>query len=231
MIPLFDSHLRNWVKAACRQWGYEDPSENYYSKFYETIPSYIQNLILRGIEKGLIEPLHEGSTVRVMGGSPGRLTQLFNRTGRKEHFPDPNWKAFVHLAEFVHLHELASPQDLIVEFDLNSMDLALWKGEACEYYGDVKGDEAEVKRLVELIERRQKMPLPPREFGEDGKIRREDDGLTKARQLIKYRPKGFSIITKGEHESFRVDYLVEYPEDDVFELIPEKSPWVYLLES
>jgi len=60
MSQEFDWNFRNWVKSACKDWGYPEPSDQYYLNVNKRLPEGLRTLLGLGLKQGLI--ISQGKT-------------------------------------------------------------------------------------------------------------------------------------------------------------------------
>jgi hypothetical protein len=66
----FDEELCGWVQAACRDWGWSEPGEQYYGSIIARLPEGLRSLLVSGLAQGLIIP--HGSKFTLEGLPQGK---------------------------------------------------------------------------------------------------------------------------------------------------------------
>ncbi len=212
MNQRFDRYFKAWVKAACMDWGYPEPSEEYYTKIYSKLPEGLQTLLSLGCEEGLIVP--HGRTFRLKGIPPKKVYNWFARYSSSKE-PMLNWEYFIQVAEFVRLCHVASAKNLKLSFEDHLMDLALYRNDKLIVCCEVKVKGKQIEELIRGIK--------TYEEGVDFTVAdRGNDSLRKAKYIIRRRPEYFYGVAIGT----RFEYQVSYPQGKAFELTKDVIPWI-----
>jgi hypothetical protein len=208
---LFDSELRLWINAACRDWKWGEPSESYHAAVSDRLPAGLRSVLASGVESGLIVP--HGWRFSLKDLAPGKGPYRWFSERRWQGGPHPNWEYFVQVAEFVRLHQLAVARNLRLSFEDDLMDLALYDGDALIVCVEVKERSDQLRRLVAGLRKQERtvdVNAPDRGI----------DHLRKAKYIVKHRPRFFCAVALG----VRLEYRVDYPVDSAFTLIEDFVP-------
>lgn len=215
----FDQRFEKWAKDACKNWGYPEPTPEYYAEVYAEKEFRVdtQNSVVSAINEGLVVPrgmFFEVKDARVTKGPPHTYSWFGKNRPPK---PCPNWEYFVHIAEFVRYHHIAKKYGLKALFEFDAMDIALYNEQedrivlCCE----VKRKPEDIQALLAGLDTYQRrIGLLTDERG--------NDPLSKAKYIKKWRPDYLSLVAVGERREFRV----EYPQSSAFRLIEGPTPWV-----
>jgi hypothetical protein len=93
----FDKCFRNWTAAACADWRWRVPGDDYFSRAYERLPHGLQALTAHGVASGLIIQLGRQFTLRDLAPKKGPYA-WFSRH-MEANRPNPNWEYFVQVAD------------------------------------------------------------------------------------------------------------------------------------
>lgn len=209
----FDSHFVAWVQAACKEWSYPEPSEPYYEKVFARLPEGLRTLLGNGITEGLI--ISEGDSFSLKGLQEGKGPyHWFTRNPSKKE-PSVNWEYLVQVAEFVRLFRIANVRNMILNFEDDLMDLALYEGERLVVCCEVKERADQMEELIRGIEEHQ-------EGVNFTKPDRGNDPLRKAKYIVKRRPQYFCGVAIGT----RFEYRVHYPREGAFSMSRDVIPWI-----
>jgi len=212
MADDFLEHLRLWIRSACAEWGFKEPSEDYYVGVNGRLPVGLRTLLARGLAEGLI--VTEGYQFRLKGlaSHKGPYQWFSNRPWLAG--PHPNWEYYVQAAEYVRLHRVAAALGLTLAFEDVAMDLALYRGNTLIVCVEVK---VEAEKLHDLIKDVRKYEPSIDLQAPD----RGNDPLRKAKYIVRGRPQCFSGVAIGA----RLEYRVDYPEGEAFRLAEDVIPW------
>lgn len=143
---IFDQQVRLWVSSACHEWGFPDPSEQFFGKLNERLPSGLLATIGFGIEKGIVVP--NGCTFMIKG-----LTQTkghynwFSRDNTKCR-PNPNWEYYIQVAEYVRLWQVFENSDHVLTFEDALMDIGVYKDNKLLVCCEIKEKSTQAKKLI-----------------------------------------------------------------------------------
>jgi len=213
MIQEFDRYFKNWVKSACKDWGYSEPSDEYYAKVYRRLPEGLRASLNLGVKEGLI--ISQGRTFTSKGVSPKKdpYNWFSQYSSLKE--PVPNWEYFIQVAEFVRLYPIATAKGLILTFEDDLMDLALYRNDRLVVCCEVKEQASQIRGLIKGIKvYQQAVNFAVADRG--------NDPLRKAKYIAKRRPQYFCGVAIG----VRFEYRVTYPENQAFQLSKDVIPWM-----
>ncbi len=217
MVQEFDKYFKNWVKSACKDWGCPEPSDEYYAKVYRRLPEGLRSLLGLGLEEGII--ISKGRTFTLEGLPPKKGPyNWFSQSSGKEPAPKepiPNWEYFIQVAEFVRLYHIAKAKSLMLTFEDDLMDLALYQNDKLVVCCEVKEQKNQIKKLIKGIKDYQQAI----DFTVDD---RSNDPLRKAKYIVKRRPEYFCGVAIG----VRFEYRVSYPEGQAFQLTEDAIPWM-----
>ena len=212
MLQEFNDYFRGWVRAACQEWGYPTPSDRYYAKVYERLPEGLRALLGFGLNSGLIISKGQTFTLKGLPSTKGPYN-WFSHSAAKE--PTPNREYFVQVAEFVRLHTIATARGLLVTFEDDTMDIALYQDDRLIVYYEVKEGVFKLLELIEGIKGYQSaVDLAAPDRG--------NDPLRKAKCIVKRKPEYFMGVAIGA----RFEYKVIYPGDRSFQLVRDVVPLV-----
>ncbi len=213
MLQEFNNHFRNWSRATCEEWGYPIPSDRYYAKVYERLPEGLRALLGFGLKSGLIISNDGAFTLKGLPPVKGPYHWFSHDTAAKE--PAPNWEYFVHVAEFVRLHTIATAMGLLVTFEDDTMDIALYQDDRLIVYCEVKERLSQIQELIKKIKMYQSaVDLDAPDRG--------NDPLRKAKCIVKRKPEYFIGVAIGG----RFEFKVLYPEERSFQLVRDVVPLV-----
>lgn len=212
MTP-FDDLFRQWVRAACDEWGYPEPDDTYYRDAFARLSPGLRTLLSAGLSEGLIIP--NGRTFTLRGLTPGKGPYAWFSRYPQVRRPNPNWEYYVQVAEYVRLSRLTPATGLTVKFEDGLMDLALYHGDRLRVCVEVKERRTQLQRLLHRLR------------GHEGEVDlkapdRGNDPLRKAKYLVKRRPEYLCGVALGA----RLEYRVDYPDDAAFRLVEDVIPWV-----
>ena len=213
MDEAFRTALREWVAAACVEWGWPTPGDAYFRRVNERLPAGLRALLARGLASGLIIP--QGRTFMLRGLSEGKGPYAWFSRHIAKKGPNPNWEYFVQVGEFVRLTQVAAASRLTVTFEDHLMDLALYQGERLLVCVEVKERESQLQNLIRQL----KMYEPGVDLAAPD---RGNDGLRKAKYLVRRRPEYFCGVALG----IRLEYRASYQERTAFRLSRDVIPWI-----
>jgi hypothetical protein len=209
-VSSFDHLLRSWALAACAEWRYEPPAENWYAAVRARLPEGVRDLVARAVA---------GGEIRLVDGYKFKLATLaasqgpYAFLGRDQRgVPAPHWEYFVQAAEYERVRSIFAPHGYVVGFEDRLMDITVsTSGGRLEWYIEVKEQGDEVVPLLTGVEH----------YGRNGvdldAPDRGNDPLRKAKCIVLHRPRHFSIVAIGT----RVDRSVAYAGDIEFSLIAD----------
>ena len=209
----FDEQLRIWVKSACSDWGYKEPSEEYFTRIEKRLPEELRMILGSGLDAGIIVPKGKQFTLKGLGPKKGPYSWFSNFADSIE--PLPNWEYFFQVAEYVRLYPVALARGLRLGFEDNLMDITLRQGNELLVYCEVKTEKIGLPEYVNRIRQHEEnVDLEAKDPG--------NDPLQKAKYLARHRPAFFYITEFTD----RVEFRVEYPEGKAFQLVEEAVPWI-----
>jgi len=216
MIKEFDKNFRDWVRSACKDWRCSEPSNEYYAKVYKRLPEGLQTSVGLGLKEGLV--ISQGRTFTLKGQPPKKgpynwFSRGERRIGKKE--PHPNWEYFVQVAEFVRLYHIAKANGMLVNFEDDWIDIALYLNGRLVACYEVKERAGQIQELIKGI----KLYQQAVNFTEPD---RGNDPLRKAKYIAKRKPEYFCGVAIGA----RFEYRVSYPEDQALQLTRDVVPWI-----
>jgi hypothetical protein len=208
----FDNLFSEWANLAAHEWGYPEPSDDFYSKFNRRIPEGIRSTLSRGLANGIIIP--KGHKFTLAGLTEGKRYSWFSKfTSAKE--PAPNWEYFVHVALYTKLFSYAEKNNLKLTFEDNLMDLALYNNKELVVCIEVKEAPSQIEKLLSQI----------RKYQDDVDYTvpdRGNDALRKAKYIISRKPEYFCLYSLGA----RLDFKIAYPDIKSFILEKDIVPWM-----
>jgi hypothetical protein len=208
---VFDRDLGEWVKTACREWGWPEPGEEYHSRLLQRLRPGLRSLLTLGLSAGLVQTDGWRFTLKglVSGKGPYRWFS-------KRHWmngPHPNWEYFVQVAEFVRLHRVAVAHNLRINFEDGLMDLTLSTDDGLLLCVEVKERLEQLRWLIAGL-RRYETAVDQRAAD------RGNDPLRKAKYIVNNRPQYFCGVALGA----RLEYRVDYPSGRAFQLSEDFVP-------
>lgn len=210
--PGFDRRFRDWVAMACAAWGYDDPHEEYYDKFYSRIPVDCQQQVVEAIEQGVV--LEDKFRFRVIDGRGGHGPYAWFSKDRGNG-PGPNWEYFVEVSEFLRAHQWAASHEMVAYFEYpGEVDVSLYRADKIMLVCEVKEHVEVLRSLLTKLKRYE----PQVNVDEPD---RGNDPLRKAKYIVRARPEWFRAVAIGYAEEFRVTY----PEGRAFQLERDVFPW------
>jgi hypothetical protein len=213
MIEEFDRYFKDWVASACKDWGYLEPSNEYFARVYRRLPEGLRVLLGLGVKEEII--ISQGRTFTLKGLSPkkGPYNWFSQYSSAKE--PAPNWEYFIQVAEFVRLYHIATAKGLILTFEDDLMDLALYLNDKLTVCCEVKERASKLQELIKGIKvYQQSINFTVADRG--------NDPLRKAKYIAKRRPQYFCGVAIGA----RFEYRVDYPKGYAFQLVKDVIPWI-----
>ena len=216
ILQEFDNQFRSWVRAACQKWNYPIPSDKYFTKVCERIPEGLRTLLSVGVTNGLIIP-KEGYRFTLKGLPIAKGP--YSWFSRSVSEPAPNWEYFVQVAEFVRLYTIAIAKGLLVTFEDDTMDIALYQDGKLIVYYEVKERVSQIQELIKNI----KAYHSNIEFAAPD---RGNDPLRKAKCIVKRKPEYFAGVAIGA----RFEYRVIYPDERSFQLVRDVVPLIFSYE-
>jgi len=215
MSQEFDWNFRNWVKSACKDWGYPEPSDQYYLNVKKRLPEGLRTLLGLGLKQGLI--ISQGKTFTLKSLSPRKGPYKWFSPGEKRigvREPHPNWEYFVQVAEFVRLYQIASAKGLVVKFEDDWIDIAIYQDGRLFVSFEVKERARKIHELIRGIKAyQQEIDFSAPDRG--------NDALRKAKYIAKRKPEYFCGVAIGA----RCEYRVSYPKGQAFQLARDMVPY------
>jgi hypothetical protein len=213
MLQEFDGHFRDWVSLACRNWDVPCPPETYFAKVYARLPEGLRALLGLGLKNGLIVPRGQVFGLTGLSSKKGPYNWFSRYAGAKE--PAPNWEYFVHLAEFIRFQTIAAAKPLLVKFEDDTMDIAIYQNDRLVVYCEVKENVSQIQKLISGIKAYQSgVDLAAPDRG--------NDPLRKAKCIVKRKPEYFTGVAIGA----RFEYRITYPSRNGFRLTRDLVPLI-----
>ncbi len=196
-IEVFDRHFRKWVAAACVEWGYPAPKDDFYRRVRERLTDSPLEWIGYGIEAGLIQ--EAGLQFNLAGSAAGKGPYKWFSQRSDVDEPQCNWEYYVQVAFFARLSQPCREATIGLTFEDDLMDLAVRAEGDLLWCIEVKEQAAQLEKLLAELE--------PHGDGVDlDAPDRGNDPLRKAKYLVKHRPKFFSGVAIGMQRDFEVSY-------------------------
>lgn len=197
MLRCFDEQFSSWVKAACLDWGYDEPPESFYAEAYQRLPEGVRILIAEGVKKDLI--ITQGHAFSYGKTATGKVgCHWFSKYSAAKR-PSLNWEYFIQAAIYTKIYDVAKLHDLVLRTEDRNMDMTLSQGDRLYAYIEVKERSAQLKKLITGIKKHQNdvdLSAPDR----------RNDALRKAKHIITSRPEYFCCYSTGARFDFRVRY-------------------------
>lgn len=210
---LFEESFRKWTEIACKEWRYETPSDDYYERVRKRLPAGLRSILGYGIDKGFIVEHGKEFSLKGLPEDKGPYNWLSRYTAKRQ--PSPNWEYCVQVAEYVRLFELAQRNGLLLTFEDDLMDLALYRGEELIVCCEVKEKNSQLMNLLRGI----------KSFQDEVDFSlhdRHNDPLRKAKYIVKRRPDYFYLISIGT----KLEFSVTFPEGKAFLLHRDFIPFI-----
>ena len=209
----FDQQVKLWASTACHEWGFAEPSEQFFAKFNERLPAGLLTTIGFGIDKGIVVP--DGCTFRIKGLDKTKGPyNWFSRDNVKQR-PNPNWEYYIQVAEYVRLSQAFKNGDYVLTFEDTLMDIGVYKDNKLLVCCEIKENSSQAKKLIagmKAYESRIDLTTPDR----------GNDPLRKAKYIVRRRPLFFYVVAIG----VRYEFSVSFPEGKAFELREDVIPFV-----
>lgn len=197
MLNYFDEQFRSWVKAACLDWGYDEPPESFYSEAYQRLPEGVRILIGEGVKKGYIST--EGHAFSFGKRKADKIGCHWFSKFSKAKQPSLNWEYFTQAAYYAKFFDIAEQHGMVLRTEDRNMDITLSQGDRLYAYIEVKETSIQLKRLINGI----------RNYQNDVDLSapdRRNDPLRKAKYIITSRPRYFCGVSNGARFDYRVRY-------------------------
>lgn len=210
---IFDEQVKLWTSTACEEWGFSQPSENFFTQLKERLPKGLLATIGFGVEKGIV--LTNGCTFRIesMGHLKGPYN-WFSRDNTNQKL-NPNWEYFIQVAEYIRLSQAFKNEDYVLSFEDSLMDIGVYRNNKLLVCCEIKEKSSQAQKLVSGIKNYESginLALPDR----------GNDPLRKAKYLIHQRPLFFYLVAIG----VRYEFNVSFPEGKAFELQEDIIPFI-----
>ena len=207
--------LRGWVDHAGAEWGYPPARAEAFDAILTRLPAGLRALVVAGHESGLIERVG-GHQFTLRGLPPGKGPYAWVARATASRTVTMNWEYLVQAAEYARVYATLTPRGYVVGVEDRLMDITVSDPDgALLWYLEVKVSADEVQGLVKRVIN----------WGHEGiDLRapdRGDDPLRKAKYLIHYRPRYFSVVAIG----IRLDFVVTYKDANRFRLIEDMVPF------
>lgn len=207
----FEVRLVQWAAAASRDWGYPEASESFLDGVRIRLPDGLMDALELGIQQGsviLTDEHHFTLQGLVVGKGP---YAWFSKSERQ--VPAPNWEYFVQAATFARLHKTLAPKGYSLVFEDDLMDIAVYKDQRLVVCCEVKEMASQLGPLLAAIR--------GYETGFDHIASdRGNDGLRKAKYIVKNQPRYFSLVAIGQV----MEFSVEFDGDQAFKLVQDVIP-------
>lgn len=209
----FDQQVRLWASTACDEWGFPQPSVEFFEKLKERIPGGLFATIGFGLEKGIVLP--SGCTFRIKGISQSKGPYNWFSKDNINRRLNPNWEYYIQVAEYVRLWQAFENESYALTFEDALMDIGVYKDNRLLVCCEIKEKSSQAKKLIAGIK--------TYEMGIDMTAPdRGNDPLRKAKYIIHQRPLFFYLVAIG----VRYEFSVSFPEDKSFELREDIIPFV-----
>jgi hypothetical protein len=210
---IFDEQVRLWASTACDEWGFPQPSEEFFTTLKERLPGGLLATIGFGVENGIVLPSGCTFIIKGMPQSKGPYN-WFSRdnTNRKL---NPNWEYYIQVAEYVRLWQAFRDEDYALTFEDSLMDIGVYRTNKLLVCCEIKEKSSQAKKLIAGIK--------TYETGIDlTSPDRGNDPLRKAKYIVHQRPLFFYLVAIG----VRYEFSVSFPHGKAFELIEDIIPFV-----
>ena len=210
MYQIFDEKFAEWATLAASQWGFPEPSQEFYEKFYDRIPVNVRSILGYGIKNAII--ISCGCQFKLKGQERIGLYSWFSKyTQAKE--PAPNWEYFIHVAYYIQLLHFVEQTELSLIFEDQLMDLTIYENSKLKICIEVKEKAKQLHQLLAGVRAYQNnVDLSAQDRGKDP--------LRKAKYIIQNRPEYFCLWAINS----QLNYQVQYLDDKSFELIETAFP-------
>lgn len=209
--PRFDDLVLAWASAACRDWGYPDLPSDFIEGVRKRLPSGVREALAVGLEQGaIISTGGHKFTLKDLASGKGPYA-WFSKSDRL--VPAPNWEYFVQAAEYARLYHSLASKDYQLVFEDDLMDIAVYQGGKLLVCVEVKEKASQLPPLIAAIR--------SYEGGFDASSPdRGNDGLRKAKYLVRSRPSFFALVAIGG----RLEFNVSHPAPGQFILTDDVIP-------
>ena len=209
----FEKRFRAWVEAACKEWEYPLPNDEYYLKVDARLPAGLKENLGFGLAEGVIIVNGITFTLRGLPDSKGPYSWFSRYTSAKQ--PSPNWEYYIHAAEYVRLLQTLPDDDYSLVFEDSLMDIGIYRNGDLFVCCEVKEDAKKALSLLQGIKKHQnKVDLDEPDRG--------NDPLRKAKYIVQQKPQYLSLVAIGLRYELRVDF----PEGKAFDLKEDVIPYI-----
>lgn len=213
MNSVAHGEFRKWALTACADWGYPEPAEDYFLQTFARLPDGLMRVLGHGLETGLVIPQGRTFTLKKLDANKGPYNWFSRNPSHKR--PSPNWEYFVQVAEYVRLFELSERNHLLLTFEDDLMDLALYQGKRLLVCCEVKERSDQLLQLLSGIrEHEHEVDYTANDRG--------NDPLRKAKYIVNRRPEYFYLMSLGS----KLEFSVSYPEGMAFRLSDDLIPFI-----
>lgn len=212
-LTIFDDQLRLWASAACDQWGFPQPSEDFFANLKERLPGGLLATIGFGVENGIVIPSGCTFKIKGMGQSKGPYN-WFSRDNSNQKL-NPNWEYYIQVAEYVRLWQAFRNKDYALTFEDALMDIGVYKNNNLLVCCEIKEKSSQAKKLIAGIKthaNRIDFTVPDR----------GNDPLRKAKYIAHHRPLFFYLVAIG----VRYEFSVSFPDGRAFQLREDIIPFI-----
>ncbi len=183
-----------WGRAAAAAFGYPPPGDAWADRVLARLPQGLLASVDQGVRDGLLRL--EGHQFRPAGLPPGKGPYSWFSRCRSGAEPAPNWEYFVQVAVWLDL--VRSLPGSRVGFEDELMDVAVRRADGrVDWCLEVKERGDQLPALLEQVRRHARGVDPDAPEG-------GDDGLRKARYVLRHRPRWFSLVGLGARHDFAV---------------------------
>ena len=83
----FDRCFRSWTAAACAEWNWQEPDQEYFRRAYERLPHGLQGLVADGIASGLVIERGRHFSLKGLAPNKGPYAWFSRHTQAKDRIP------------------------------------------------------------------------------------------------------------------------------------------------
>ena len=143
---IFDHQVRLWALAACDQWSFPQPSEDFFAKLKERLPGGLLATIGFGVEEGILLP--SGCTFKIKSISQSKGPYNWFSRDNSNRKLNPNWEYYIQVAEYVRLWQAFGIKDYALTFEDALMDIGVYKNNNLLVCCEIKEKSSQAKKLI-----------------------------------------------------------------------------------
>ena len=209
----FDQDFRHWAEMACKEWGFPEPSIDFFEKCEKRQPLGVRATIGFGLLNGIV--IVDGYKFTLKGLQPHKGPYKWFSRYSSESRPNPNWEYYIQVAEYIRLWQAFESSDHTLTFEDSLMDIGIYKNNKLLVCCEIKEKSSQAEKLIKGIKSYEKgIDLTAPDRG--------NDPLRKAKYIVRNRPQYFYLVAVGR----RFEFSVSFPEGKAFKLTEDIIPFV-----